>query len=562
LQDFDVIVIGGGINGLTTAAYLSKAGLRTAVIERRHVIGTHCSTEEVGIPGVRHNLHASAIMAGVSPVLEDLELERYGLEMLGGEWNFLHPFKDGTAFLAHSYNPNITYKTISRFSKKDAEAYKKIVNGMNKHLGTIMPHYFTPPSVEAQQRFLGVLKQIPEIPSGFEEMNGYDVVNEFFEDERVKTALIGYELAIGPKARDKFIGATGVFGTFLENSGPLTAFTTRGGSSNLPKSLERCILVHGGTIMENCEVEKIIIKDGKAVAVRLSRSSAYPEVVIPAKRAIVSNLTAVPTFLNLVGEEYLDHSAVKALKSFNYEGQTLFTVVYSTSDVLHWKAANWDRNVDDAYWFHYGAECLKDVQKHETDLLEGRITRPIVSVGGSFLFTKRDPTQAPPGLHNITTWVNVPYYLEDGGAEAWDKIRDEVGQEITKRIDEFTVGFEKSIVSSVSYSPLEIYRRNPSSIEANFCGGNLKLGQLYLDRPFLGCGAPRTPIKNLYISNSIWPQSGSHLPTGYIAACVVAEDLGVRNKSWWTHEPLGWFRKWVRRTAGIEWNPFVSASAM
>jgi beta-carotene ketolase (CrtO type) len=375
----------------------------------------------------------------------------------------------------------------------------------------------------------------------------------------VKTALIGYELAIGPKARDKFIGATGVFGTFLENSGPLTAFTTRGGSSNLPKSLERCILANGGSIMENCEVEKILIKDGKAVGIRLSKSSAYPNSTISAKRAIVSNLTAVPTFLKLVGEEYLEAEAVRALKAFSYEGQTLFTVVYATDKAIDWKAKEWDPNVEDAYWFHYGAECLKDVQKHETDLLQGRITRPIVSVGGSFLFTQRDPTQAPPGLHNITTWVNVPYELEIGGAKAWDEIRDIVGVEITDRIDEFASGFRRSIVSSVSYSPLEIYRRNPSAIHANFCGGNLKLGQLYLDRPFPGCGAPRTPIENLYISNSIWPQSGSHLPTGYIAACVVAEDLGVRNQPWWIHQPLGWFRKWVRRTAGVEWVPFVSA---
>src|SRR5260370_42668146 len=120
-------------------------------------------------------------------------------------------------------------------------------------------------------------------------------------------------------------------------------------------------------------------------------------------------------------------------------------------------------------------------------------------------------------------------------------MRDDVVEVISERIDEYAPGIKKSIVSSVAYSPLEIFRRNPSAIEANFCGGNLKLGQLYLDRPFPGCGAPRTPIKNLYISNSIWPQSDSHLPTGYIAACVVAQDLGVRDQPWWTHKPLGWF---------------------
>jgi beta-carotene ketolase (CrtO type) len=559
MQDFDVIVIGGGINGLTTAAYLAKAGLKTVVIERRHVVGTHCSTEEVSLPGVRHNLHASALMAGVGPVVQDLGLERYGLQLLGGEWNFLHPFKDGTAFLAHSYNPNITYKTISRFSKKDAEAYKKIVNEMNLFVDDMLAYYYSPPSDEAEINFEKTIRKISVIPSGFEKMNGYDVINEFFEDERVKTALIGYELAIGPKARDTYSGSVGVFETLVETSGPLAACTARGGSINLPRSLETCIMRNGGAIMESCEVEKIVIRDGIAIGVLLSQNSVHPGEMIRARKAVVSNLTAVPTFLHLVGPEYLEPSAVRALKSYDYFGTALFTVVYATDDILHWNSKKWDPNVEDAYWFHYGAECLKDVQIHEVDLLDGKITEPIVAVGGSFLFTKRDPSQAPKGLHNITTWVNVPYYLKgDTKGDMWDDIRDDLGEKVTARIDEYSTGFRNSVVTSLSYSPLEIYRRNPSAIEANFCGGTLKQGQLYFDRPFPGCGAPRTPIKNLYLSNSIWPTSGSHLPTGYIAACVIAEDIGVRNQSWWINRPLGWFRNWVKERAGMDWSPFVT----
>ena len=134
----------------------------------------------------------------------------------------------------------------------------------------------------------------------------------------------------------------------------------------------------------------------------------------------------------------------------------------------------------------------------------------------------------------------------------------EVGESVTDRIDQYANGFRQSVVEAMPYSPLDIFRRNPSAIEANFAGGNPKVGQFYLDRPFKGCGAPRTPIKKLYISNSLWPWSATHLSTGYIAACVVAEDLGVRKQPWWNHKPLGWFRKWVKKQSGHEWSPFIT----
>ena len=559
MDEFDVLVIGGGLNGLTTATYLQKSGLKTVVLERRHVVGAHCSTEEISIPGVRHNLHASALVTPMGPCIEDLELEKFGLQLIGGDWALLQPFKDDRAFLCHAYDPNATYKMIKRFSQKDAESFKKFINGVNKYIGDIMNYFFSAPSPEAEQKFVGVVSKIPEVPPNLYDMNGYDVVNYLFEDEQVKTALIGFGLAITPRAYEKYAGAIGVFSALTSSSGVQTAFTARGGSYNLPQSIARCFLAYGGVILESCEAEKILIEDGEARGVRLTADSAYPSRTIKAKRAVVSNLTAVPTFLHLVGSEYLDTKAVDAVKKFDYTGQTLFTAVYTTKEPLKWKARSWEPNVSNSFWFHYGAESLKQLRDHETDIANGRVTYPIVAVGGSFLFTIRDPSQAPPGLHNITTWVGAPYDLRDGSADAWDKVKEEVKSKVTERLEEYAPGFKKSIVASVAYSPLDITRRNPSAILANFAGGNPKLGQFYSDRPFPGCGAPRTPIKRLYISNSIWPWSGSHLATGYIAACVIAEDLGTRNQPWWIHEPFGWFRKWVKKQSGREWDPFVSA---
>src|SRR5207245_2486220 len=146
-----------------------------------------------------------------------------------------------------------------------------------------------PPSEEAHRKFVDAVSKIPEIPSDFFKMNGYDLVEYLFEDERVKTALAALTLAISPKPSQAYSGAIGVL-IALASSGSHSSFTARGGSSNLPNSLERCILAYGGVILNSCEAEKIVIQDGEAKGVRLSANSVYPNALISARKAIVSNL--------------------------------------------------------------------------------------------------------------------------------------------------------------------------------------------------------------------------------------------------------------------------------
>ena len=114
-NQYDVIVVGGGINGLTAAIYLQKSGLKVAVFERKLEAGAGCCTEEVMAPGVKVNLCACNMVTMWSPAYGDLELEKFGLEMLtSSEWGMFHPFKDKTAVMFNSWNGKKQYEHSSR----------------------------------------------------------------------------------------------------------------------------------------------------------------------------------------------------------------------------------------------------------------------------------------------------------------------------------------------------------------------------------------------------------------------------------------------------------------
>jgi phytoene dehydrogenase-like protein len=300
-------------------------------------------------------------------------------------------------------------------------------------------------------------------------------------------------------------------------------------------------------ILQGCPVKKIIVKDGEARGVVLADYALYPEKTIEAKKAVVSDLTLVPTFINLVGEEHLTPELAKAIKSFNYDGSILFTAAYATREKPRFVSQDWDPDSAKAWGFNYGAESLDDIKRMGESIERGEIPDPVVSVGWSGVYTLVDPSQAPPGVESVLTWTNVPYDLKSlGGPEKWDEIRDQYLEKVTERLNEYAPNFKASIIASFAQTPLDVERRNPSAVHGCIEGGALTPEQYYLNRPLPGFGAPRTPIKKLYICNSIHPQATTNLAAGYNAACVVAEDLGVRDQPWWRNRPLEWWLNSLR----------------
>ncbi len=559
-KEYDIIVIGGGVNGLTAASYLQKAGLDVVVFERRDELGTHCNTEELGIPGVRYNMHASGMMTLASPAYNDLELERFGLEMLtSSEWAYFHPFLDKSAVLFHQFSANTQYEAWKRINTHDAEVFRTLSQYLGPHWVEFMHKFFFEiPTAENLEYMIEYLGKCPVVPNGWENMTGFEVIDSMYESERIKTAVLTTGVVLEAMPWDKL---TGPFGGILM---PFTmvlnwCYTGRGGSHAVPHALARCFMHHGGAVMQACPVDKIIVENGEAKGVVLSKHAVYPEAEVRAKRAVISNVTPGLTFLDMVGEEYLTPEVVTAVKGIDYN-QTTITCHFVLNEKPQWIQAPQFPEVSEACVFNIGIENIKDLERMGNDRPAGVLSDPPICGGGCFQgFAMADQTQAPPGLYPFHLWPNVTADpTAEGGFENWDEIREAYSDKLEALVCEHVSNFKRAKLSRLSYSPLDMYRRNASAILGCWGGGVLSPDQFYLNRPFPGCGAPRTPISKLYISQTLGAAPGATtLHPGYIAGTIAAEDLGVRNQDWWKTKALEPYKGYVEKKWGKKWNPVV-----
>ena len=308
-HDYDVIVIGGGVNGLATGAYLQKAGLRTAIFERRDESGTFCSTEELLHPGVKLNVHASLIYPHWGPPYVDLELETFGLELLrppGAKYWYFYPFLDGNAVMFSGRDARETYEMWKRISPKDAETLRGILNFFGPTLvQRLQAGMFGRDSEEAFLAFLESSNSIPIFPKDWVWMTGFEFVDCLFENEQIKVAALTVSGLGGVETlNSRLVGPMTVLGC-LTNFSVEGGLTARGGSHDLVHSLVRCFVHHGGRIFYNCPVEKVTLEAGQATGVVLSSLASYPDAPFTASRAVISDVSARPTFCDLIGEEHL-----------------------------------------------------------------------------------------------------------------------------------------------------------------------------------------------------------------------------------------------------------------
>jgi phytoene dehydrogenase-like protein len=540
MHTFDVIVVGGGISGgLPAAAYLQKSGLDVAVIEARPELGNFCPTHETW-PETLDSPHAAINFSGNSPALEDLELvSKYGYRLGTTPVVLGTAHTDGTNCLI-CYEPEQTARSFARHSEADGETILGIQNRVLERMIEMNELAFYSPHPDAGkfEEMLKICAYVMDRPlEEMSSMTAYELIELTFESDKARQTVIcpvSLHLQGAPLARGQ--GAFAVALSLFYTTGMAI-----GGNEALVDAMTRCFLDHGGTVFTNCPVAEIEIDDGRARAVILSEDAVFPGARMEARHALISNVGARVT-LDLIGErtmDSVDSRLATKMKHWKSDERGSTVTSWLIDGEMPWGSAEWDPLVTKAHLMYRAYDSWQKAKEHVVAMQNNNTWDAFGHLIEILDYGQVDPNAvSPEGYRVIRGEEALPYPLRrEGGPEAWDgPIRDEMLRRRHDVMESIAPGFKDRMLDAYQWTPVDIWRTNPTAVFGQVLGGDFSEDQWILDRmPY------RLPVKGLYMSNSVWPLGLTWMAAGYNAAQCVAEDLGIRNQQWWSHRPVAWF---------------------
>jgi phytoene dehydrogenase-like protein len=519
---YDAIIIGAGHNGLTTAAYLAKAGKKVLVLERRHVLGGAAVTEEI-YPGFKYSVCSYVVSLLRPEVIRELELPRYDLEIIPLDSTFT-PMPNGD-YLFRCGDHARTRREIARHSPMDADAYDEygklmvqIAMAVKPMLGLVPPQ---PTSWNPKELF--GLARVGKQFRGLEDkllydliklmtMSSADFLDQWFETDVLKATM----------------SASGIIGTFMGPRSPGTAYVllhhymgeldgafrswgfARGGMGTISRVIADAARHYGAEIKTQAPVDRVLINDGSAYGV-LSGNDEYHA------KVIVSGVDPKRTFLGMVKGESLDGEFLAQVKNFKIRGSS--AKVNLALDALPSFSA----------WPGAGAHLsgaisispsMDYIEHAYDDAKYGDFSRrPYLDI---ILPSALDPSMAPPGKHVMSIFVQyAPYHLKNG---TWPEKREALGDAVIDTLSEYAPNLKSIILHRQVLTPWDL-EQEFGLTEGNIFQGELTLDQLFFLRPVPGWAQYRTPIRNLYLCGSCThPGGGVMAASGRLAALEILKD--------------------------------------
>lgn len=521
-RTYDAIVIGAGHNGLCTAAYLARAGLKTAIVERRHEEGGGVNTEEPLQPGFRFNLHAQYMeFFDIMPMIQDFKLEDLGLRTVTPEAQAGITFSDGRPPVI-LHRPDLldrTHASISRYSKSDADTYVELKKRAASFEQLLAVSLYNPPNAAAdagQSQLLEVAFGDLGIGNHYAAKSPKVVIDELFETDELRGLL--YRACVE-------------WGFPVDQTGTGTGFLSfimwtmanwklaLGGTHTLAKAMTQACYREGVELIENTPVTGIIVEDGRAVGVR-TRSGD-----IRATKCVASNANVQQTLLDMVGEEHLSDLWVKRAKAFRSgPSHVLGTPMFCLYDAPAYKSAKWDADIDRCFYTMVGFESSKDVIDYIRDAYMGRMPIP---AAGMWVNSLWDRAQAPAGRHAATGWYFLPAASELTGHE-WAEVRAGFNDAFLARWRDAAPNMTPdNVIEHRLYTP-DLMERKNMMLEGDFSNGEFSPDQLGANRPFPEAAQYRAEIDGLYFCGpSSYPGGGVHAAAGYNAFKIIAQDLDL-----------------------------------
>lgn len=526
-NEYDGIIIGAGHNGLICCGYLAKAGLKMLVVEKHLEMGGGLDAHEGARSGFWHNVHSNN-HRGVSDLMwyKDLELAEMGQEYIRLPVSVAMLTRDQRAILWYANEPEKTAASIGRFSAKDAKTFlevnKKYAN-MAKEI--FFQELYAPPLPFAQKKALLEKSALGRQYLEWQPYSINETVSRLFENDAVRGMVAYLSVIRGFETDSKGMG---MIAAAAIASGVNTQMS-KGTTHKLAHSLHKMVVKAGADMVESESVVKILMENGRAVGVRTIDGREFR-----ARKFVISSVNPNQTFLDMVGRDNLSPQFAEKVEKFKYSKTTpLFTLHLALNERLYWKAAEYDADVDRAFYIIAGLEGLKDIVELYEDANSGHLPRSLQLIGAQP--AQHDPSQAPAGKCTAFFWQVAPGDLckEEGGPERWDKIRQEFTDRCATHLGHYVTNLTpENIVAKFGMTPVDIERHLP-----NMRGGDIQVGELsegqYLDkRPFPECSQYRTPVQGLYIcGSSAHPGGNVTGAPGHNAAGVVLKDLGIT--PWW-----------------------------
>ena len=275
----------------------------------------------------------------------------------------------------------------------------------------------------------------------------------------------------------------------------------------------------------NHGVEKILIENGKAVGVRLEDGSE-----VRAKRLVASSISLEQTFLQMVGRENLPAPLAAEVEHFPHMDWSFFSTHLAMTKLPDYRAASFDPDVNRAWVVNLGYENQQQFNDDWRDVRAGQLLNPRPNAAVNSLY---DPTDAPDGCYTGLLRQMAPYNLAKGGPQAWDKVAREYGQRCIEVWKAAAPNLsDDSFIDWATYTPLDIARRMPNMVQADWIGGLIDLGSMLDHRPGPILSEYRTPIGNLYMCGATQhPHGFVTFAPAYNALEIIAQDQHVER--WW-----------------------------
>jgi phytoene dehydrogenase-like protein len=529
MQTYDGVVIGAGHNGLTLAAYLARAGLKVAVVERNPRIGGGCTTEEPALPGYRFNLHSNFFMGfRHSPLIRDLELYRFGFSYIEPPVQQAAAFRDGTCVVIHK-DLDKTCASLARFSRRDAETFRALhylyAEGM-RPLFTALAFNAPLPLDQLRDRLSGA--QAKEFLSHAQH-DLFSVVRKHFDDDRIRTLFTSYMHVI---TTESVPGAGIVFPLIFAN---VMEFTLPvGGSASFTDALARVIEACGGAIRTGAAVKEIVVRNGRAAAVRLADGET-----VESRRFVASAIDA-PATMRMAGEELFSEDVRKKLNGWHWGNHSLVTLHLALRRRPAYRSATFDPDIDRAFNIFFGMDDIDQVRSCFDDCAGEKF--PAVLMGNGACNSAVDPTYAPADGHSAFWWPFAPYCIA-GDAHAWDRDKVAYTERVLGVWREYASNLDDAnIRAKLLFTPLDVERLNVNMVRGAVRMGAYIPSQLGINRPHPLLSGTRTPIEGLYLCGSSTGNGGGiNGAPGYIAANTIADDLGLERP--WTRVPAPEWRQ-------------------